>query len=114
MMTRQISQATISSLKATHTAHRMATEILNPHIGVPSPKPRELFRDIEVSDIEGLPLGWEEARILQEVFSPQLHPRPRRVRYEISRTQEWMLALWLVILGIAMVAGSISFVMKHL
>lgn len=33
------SRATISSLKATHTAHRMATEILNPHVPRETAKP---------------------------------------------------------------------------
>ncbi len=40
-MPRTTSRATISSLKATHTAHRMANEIFNPRIPLPPPTQAE-------------------------------------------------------------------------
>ncbi|CAN5383170.1 hypothetical protein BH10PLA1_BH10PLA1_08960 [soil metagenome] len=42
MMPREVSRATISSLKATHQAHRIASEILHPHIPTPTNPPQPL------------------------------------------------------------------------
>jgi len=46
-MPREPSRATISSLKATKTAHRMANEILNPSLELPQPvQPRDWQRRV--------------------------------------------------------------------
>jgi len=93
----------MSSLKATHTAHRMASEVLNPHIDLPQSEWIKPAQKVDVPDpLFEPPLHWAHTR-----------PRPLPIQRALSLSQERLLLSLLILIAAVLVLWALMYVRSH-
>ena len=119
-MTRSISRATISSLKATKTAHQLANEILNPHIPQPI---KELPKQWVPSQAPALPPMHLSLPPIEWPFTDESIDRPTAVQAPQARPtkvngfledHEQLMWVGLIVLSVIITLASIFYVTAHM